>query len=187
MRPSGVRLTARHDQRRRRRGILAPAIAAMVLTWPAVAPARPLPRAVLTALGDCPAGTVEHGWPHPSDVRRWTLGSTTLFIVRCETSGDDEYYAAVTQTGSVIQRQSFPVFEDGRLVPDMVDVEAGRKQRLGQLHWQPRGRRLVGEISGGCAARTEFRYRWAGRFVLSEQRTSTGCGAPSWRADYRER
>lgn len=146
------------------------------------------PLAVFRALHDCPARSLERGWPHAADIRLWALGRTRLYIVRCESAGDDEYYAAVTQTGSVVRRQSFPTFEGGRMVADVVDREASRQKRLGQLRWDRRSQRLVGEISAGCAARTEYRYRWTGKdFVLNQQRSGRGCEGRTWHVDYQER
>ena len=145
------------------------------------------PPAILRALHDCPARSLESRWPHGADVRRWALGLTSLYIVRCESAGDDEYYAAVTQTGSVVRRESFPAFKDGRMLADVVDREASRQKRLGQLRWDRRHQRLIGEISAGCAARTEYRYRWTGKgFVLNRQRSGRGCEGLTWHVDYQE-
>ena len=109
------------------RGLIATAFGITLgvgLAGPTASVADSLPPQVLRRLTDCPAHAVEKHWPHAEDVKHWGAGGTDLFIVRCESAGDDEYYAAVTQTGRKVRRQSFPVFEDDRMLPDVVDVEA---------------------------------------------------------------
>lgn len=163
------------------------AVAPVVLWTSSAAATVAVPAAVARLVADCPARPHARGWPEAADVSRHAVGKTTLWIIRCETAGDDEYYAAVTRTGGAVRRVSFPGFEDGKLLADVVDPEAGRSRRLGQVQWDRRAARLIGETSAGCAAGTQYQYRWTGAaFVLSLQRARSGCGTSVWHTLYRE-
>ncbi|MDB5438645.1 MAG: hypothetical protein JWM33_1072 [Caulobacteraceae bacterium] len=158
------------------------AAVALLAARPAGAATPAIPAAVVKAVKTCPALARARApvfTQHP-------VGAATLYIILCDQAGDDEYFAVVSQAAGRVRRQSLPGFEKGRLVADIVDRDAHRKQELGQLAWDAGQMRLVGELSGGCGFRTEYSYRWAqDHFVLAEQRTKRGCDSTQWTIDYR--
>jgi hypothetical protein len=146
---------------------------------PATAGARPLLPIERGLVRDCPT---------PGDAKVVRAGTIELLIVRCETTGDAEFSAVLVKTGRRTVRQSFPVFEDGVLRTDSVNIEAHRSRRMSALRWEPRAGELIGEISAGCGGGTEYHYRLVGeRLRLVRQRQRGSCDAPHWHNVYRAR
>jgi hypothetical protein len=146
---------------------------------PGAADARPLLPIERGLIRDCPT---------PGNAKVVRAGTFELVIVRCETTGDAEFSAVLVKTGRRTVRQSFPVFEDGVLQADSVNIEAHRSRRMSALRWNTRAGELIGEISAGCGGGTEYRYRLIGeRLRLIRQRQRGSCDAPHWRDVYRAR